>query len=95
MATVYIHHSHECGLGISQTKRHYQPLEETFFRLEGSLSYISFLNEGDILHHAKLVFEVYKLHPRLMTLVCQSWETSLSHLNRGETPSTTLPFEPI
>jgi hypothetical protein len=53
------------------------------------------LNEGDILHHAKLVSEVYKLHPRLMTLVCQSWETSLSHLNRGETPYAALPFEPI
>ena len=39
------------------------------------------LNEGDILHHAKLVSEVYKLCPRLMTLVCQSWEMSLSYLN--------------
>ena len=50
------------------------------------------LNEGDILQHVTLVFEVYKLHPRLMTLICQSWETSLSHLNRGETPSATLPL---
>ena len=50
------------------------------------------LNEGDILHHVMLVSEVYKLLPRIMTHVCQSWEMSLSHLNRGETPSTALPL---
>jgi hypothetical protein len=40
-----IHHLHECGQGISQAERHDQPLEETFFRLEGCLPYISFLNQ--------------------------------------------------
>jgi hypothetical protein len=39
-----IYHLHECGCGISQVKRNYQPLEETFFRLEGCLPYISLLN---------------------------------------------------
>ena len=38
------------------------------------------LNKGDILHHVKLVSEVYKLHPRLMTLVYKSWEMSFSQL---------------
>ena len=47
------------------------------------------------MHHAKLVYEVYKLFPRLMTLVCQSWETSLSHLNRGETPFAALPLSQL
>jgi hypothetical protein len=41
---------------------------------------------------ATLVFELYKPHPRLMTLVCQFWETSLSHLNRGETRFVALPL---
>ena len=50
------------------------------------------LNEGDILQHSTLVFEVYKLHPRLMTLLCQFWEMSLSHLNRGVNPYAALPF---
>ena len=53
------------------------------------------INEGDILQHATLVFEVYKLHLRLMTLVYQSWEISLSHLNRGETPSPDLPLSQL
>jgi hypothetical protein len=53
------------------------------------------LNEGNILQHAKLVFEVYKLHPRLMTFVCQSWETSLSYMNRGETPFAALPLSQL
>jgi hypothetical protein len=39
--------------------------------------------------------EVYKLHPILMTFVCQSWETSLSHLNRGENSSTALPLSQL
>jgi hypothetical protein len=39
-----IHHPHECDLGISQAERHEQPLEGTFFRLEGCLPYISFFN---------------------------------------------------
>ena len=43
----------------------------------------------------KLVSEVYKLHPRLMTLICQSWETSLSHLNWGETPFAALPMSQL
>jgi hypothetical protein len=47
------------------------------------------------MHHAKLVSEVYKLRHRLMTLVCQSWEMSLSHLNRGETPSAALPLSQL
>jgi hypothetical protein len=50
------------------------------------------LNEGDILQLSILVFELYKPHPRLMTLVCQFWETSLSHLNRGETRFVALPL---
>jgi hypothetical protein len=50
------------------------------------------LNEGDILQLATLVFELYKPHPRLMKLVCQFWETSLSHLNRGETCFAALPL---
>jgi hypothetical protein len=32
-----IHHLHECVWGISQTERHDQTLEETFFRIEGCL----------------------------------------------------------
>jgi hypothetical protein len=47
------------------------------------------------MQHATLVFEVYKLHPRLMTLICQSWETSLSHLNQGETPFVILPLSEL
>jgi hypothetical protein len=43
----------------------------------------------------KLVFEVYKLHPRLMALVFQSWEMSLSHLNQGETPFAALPLSQL
>ena len=43
----------------------------------------------------KLVSEVYKLHPRLVTLVYKSWEMSLSHLNRGETPSTAVPLSQL
>ena len=39
-----IHHLHECGRGISKAKRHDQPLEDTFFRLEGCLTYISLVN---------------------------------------------------
>jgi hypothetical protein len=45
------------------------------------------LSEGDIIH---LVSEVYKLHPRLMKLVCQSCDMSFSHPNPGETPSMAL-----
>jgi hypothetical protein len=30
-----------------------------------------------------------------MTPVYQSWETSLSHLNRGETPSAALPLSQL
>jgi hypothetical protein len=30
-----------------------------------------------------------------MTLVYQSWEMSLSYLNRGETPSATLPLSQL
>jgi hypothetical protein len=41
-----IHHPHECGQGIIQAKRHDQPLEDTFFRLEGCLPYINFLNQN-------------------------------------------------
>jgi hypothetical protein len=40
-----IHHVHECDQGISQVKRHEKTLKETFFRLEGCIPYISFLNQ--------------------------------------------------
>jgi hypothetical protein len=43
----------------------------------------------------KLVFELDKLHSRLMTLVCQSWEMSLPHLNREETPFVALPLSQL
>jgi hypothetical protein len=39
-----IHHLHECVRSIIQDERHDQPLEETFFRLEGCLPYITLLN---------------------------------------------------
>jgi hypothetical protein len=39
-----IHHLYECGQGISKDEKHDQPLEETFFILEGYLSYINLLN---------------------------------------------------
>ena len=42
-----IHHSRECCWSIDQAKRHEQPLNNSFLRLESFLSYISFLN-GDI-----------------------------------------------
>jgi hypothetical protein len=40
-----IHHLHECVQIISQEKIHDQPLEETLFRIECCLPYISLLNE--------------------------------------------------
>jgi hypothetical protein len=42
-----IHQPHEGGWGICQAKGHDQPLENTFFRLESSLPYIS-LFYGDL-----------------------------------------------
>ena len=53
------------------------------------------LNEGDILQLSTLVFELYKPHPRLMTLVCEFWETSLSHLNQGEIRFAALPLSQL
>jgi len=50
------------------------------------------LNERDIMHHPKLVSEIYKLPHRLMILVFQSWEMSLSYFNEGETPFVDLPL---
>jgi hypothetical protein len=43
----------------------------------------------------KLVSEVYKLHSRLMTSVCQSWDMSLSHLNQEEITSMALPLSQL
>jgi len=48
------------------------------------------LSKGDIIHHVKLVSEVYELHPRLMTRVYQSLQMSLS---RGNSLCGS-PFEP-
>jgi hypothetical protein len=42
-----VHQPHEICWGIHQTKGHDQPLENTFFRLERSLPYIS-LFYGDL-----------------------------------------------
>ena len=38
-----LHHHHESCCGICQSKGHEHPFKETFFGLEGSLSYISLL----------------------------------------------------
>jgi hypothetical protein len=44
-----IHHLLECGRGISQAERHDHPLEDSFFRLEGCLPNINFLNRHLVL----------------------------------------------
>jgi hypothetical protein len=38
-----VHHPHESCWGICQAKGHDQPFKKTFFRIEGSLSYIGLL----------------------------------------------------
>ena len=42
-----------------------------------------------------LYLKYTKLLPRLLTLVYQSLEMSLSHLNRGETPVGALPLSQL
>jgi hypothetical protein len=47
------------------------------------------------MHHVKLVSDVYKLLSRLVTLVYQSLEMSLSYLNQGENPHEGLPLSQL
>jgi hypothetical protein len=87
-----IHHPHEFSWGISQDRIHEKPLKDIFFKLEGYLPYINFLNRHLVVARLQinitekfgsleLIKEIFNLRDGVLVFYCDLLYGSVTNKN--------------